>query len=128
VFKAPTPFCSGPVTLDAETTNPISAQLYGGDFLGEAGCLNVRHEIVVVTAGNDPDDFGLVKVAWNQTVETGPDAATVPLAWTLTTVEYNAMPPPTTLPFTNIDIWLRSYTCSDSITADFCRVQVLPAP
>lgn len=129
VFRAPTPICAAQVTLDVETTNPILVQLYGGNnlvFPGEPDCLNVRHEVIVVTDGNDPDVDGLVKVAWDQTVEIGPDPGSIPLTWTLTTAEYNAMPPPSGAPA--VDIWLRSYTCSDSISQDFCQVQVLPGP
>lgn len=128
VFKLPSPTCSGPdIVLDALEEEPQAfSQLYGGDnlvFPGEAGCANVRHEVVVVTSGNDPDVDGLVKVSWDQTVLVGPDPPAVPLTWTLTTAEYNAMPPPPGLP--SVDIWMRSYTCSGAVTGEFCSLPVV---
>lgn len=108
VLKVPAPVAPASVTPDVEFT--VTGAIYGGDFfgLGELGCPNVSHEIVICEFSGDPDVTGIQLDAWAEDVlESSPVSRPV----TMTTAQHTALGSPAV-----IEIYIFSYTCSGNRT------------
>lgn len=117
VNKFPGIVCPSQVDVDVEMSYTIS--LYGGDFgLGEAGCPVVRHEIIFVASGGDPDS-GEVIDSWNQYVLTS--ALGIVRNAIVTWAQWDAQGQPVVG-----DFYVRSFTPGDLTSkADYCQTLVV---